>query len=67
MATPELATSVRTRRRWLSWSYWRGGVLRMSEKKVAYSPTSAVRRAPAKAAAMNGPMARNPIRPNLPP
>ena len=30
-------------------------------------PTRRVRRGPAKAAAMNGPMARKPIRPNLPP
>ena len=31
MATPELATKVKTRRKWFSWSYPRGGVLRMIE------------------------------------
>src|ERR1700735_1400956 len=67
MATPELATKVSTRKRWLSWSYWRGGVCKTSEKNVAYRPTSAVRRGPEKEAAMKGPMARKPIRPNSPP
>ena len=66
-ATPELTTNNTTRRRWFNASYWRGGVLSTSEKKVAYRPTSAVRRGLAKPAAMKGPMARKPISPYLPP
>ena len=66
-ATPELATNKRTRRRWFSCPYWRGGVLSTNEKTVAYRPTSAVRLGVAKEAAMNGPIARNPISPNAPP